>query len=114
MGDDEYNYDDPPDSNASYDAPGSMNPTTPGYNPDTPGPFTPAGNLYSDHTPSPYSMQPSPSPAGQFHMTPSPASYVPSPGNYIGPSPVGHSPMTPGSLLGQSPMGKIFYNMLLY
>lgn len=40
-------------------------------------------------------------------MTPSPASYVPSPGmGYgMGPSSVGQSPLTPGSLLGQSPMG---------
>lgn len=37
MNDDEFNYDEAPDSTASYDAPGSVNPTTPGYNPETPG-----------------------------------------------------------------------------
>uniref|UniRef100_A0A915IPM2 Transcription elongation factor SPT5 n=1 Tax=Romanomermis culicivorax TaxID=13658 RepID=A0A915IPM2_ROMCU len=105
---DEYNYDEAP---PSYEAPGSVNPNTPGYTADMQGPFTPAGSIYSEQAPSPYGsiasgsvgsvQQMVSSPVSGSFMAPSPAGgYAPSPSMPYGamnPSPIGASPLTPGS-----------------
>uniref|UniRef100_A0A8C4QQR9 Transcription elongation factor SPT5 n=1 Tax=Eptatretus burgeri TaxID=7764 RepID=A0A8C4QQR9_EPTBU len=119
----EYGFDDPLPSPQAYGP--QSTPQTPGYadvpspqanaqyNPQTPG--TPAmynTDQYSPYptpspqgsylpTPSPQNFHPAPSPVGyhntnspaSFHPTPSPMTYQSSPS----PSPLGYSPMTPGT-----------------
>ena len=100
---DDYNFDETSPSP-------NYNPGTPRYAQESPSAsYTPAtpGSVYnSQEGYSPY--QPSPSPTGGYQSTPSHNSYVPTPSpgqnyqptpspGYGAPSPLGYSPMTPGS-----------------
>jgi transcription elongation factor SPT5 len=104
-----------PSANRDYDD-YSFDDTTPSpnYNPGTPGGYT-QESPSAPYTPTVYNpqegfspYQPSPSPTGGYQSTPSPNSYVPTPSpgqayqptpspGYGAPSPLGYSPMTPGS-----------------